>query len=307
MFRVKNFLSTAIAGFVLFAVHAGLDPQAAEARTSMAAFGQNYVPVTPATSEQAQLVYFRDGAAGQDAPGANVYIDGEYHTTLLPGGFTVICLAPGDHTLGAFENDAPLYRGKTDLIYRATVTAGDTYFVAAGRGKEGAPVPVSRADAERGLVNAREQIHVVSRASTVQPCQNPAGQLKTQDLILSSDVLFAFNKSAYRDITAEGRDHLEELASKLAQRQQDIEEIIVIGHADQIGGDASNMRLGSARAKTVMEFLAEHGVRRSLLSMKSMGSRDPVVTDCEGSRSELIACYAPNRRVVIRINNLNAN
>ena len=52
----------------------------------------------------------------------------------------------------------------------------------------------------------------------------------------------------------------------------------VVGHADKVGSDAYNDRLGLRRAKAVVAYLARHGIsRRRLDAVESRGESEPVV------------------------------
>ncbi|MFU5484801.1 DUF2846 domain-containing protein [Pseudomonas aeruginosa] len=143
-----------------------------EAPAGLKVFGEPYQAIPPAAADQAQVVYYRPGAQAK-APGANVYINGHFHTSLLPGGFSAFCLPPGSHMLGAYQQDAPLYRGKREELYRVQLEAGKTYFVKVADDGTGTPISVDRVEAEKGLQNARKQIHAISRAAT-QKCTTMA-------------------------------------------------------------------------------------------------------------------------------------
>lgn len=129
-------------------------------------FGDPYTEFLPAAPDQAHVIYFRPALESTQAAGANLYIDGRFHTTLLPGGYTSFCLPPGYHLLGAYQNDAPFYKGKTEELYRVNLEAGKTYFVKVSENGTGVPVSVERDEAEQSLKNTYEQIHVISRANT---------------------------------------------------------------------------------------------------------------------------------------------
>ena len=131
-------------------------------------FGDTYQAVPAAAQDQAQVIYYRPGTEANKASGANIYIDGHFHTSLQPGGFTKFCLPPGNHMLGAYQHDAPLYRGKREELYRVQLEAGKTYFVKVADDGSASPISVGRAEAEQSLHNARKQIHAISRASTQQ-------------------------------------------------------------------------------------------------------------------------------------------
>lgn len=161
----------AIVGILLLPVAAA---QVESAETSSAnnrpTVRESYLPVGRAAPDQAKLVYYRAATDTKSASGANVYVDQRFHASLQPAGFTVFCLAPGAHFIGAFTDDAPLYRGKHEQLYRVELEAGSTYFVRTSTDGSGAPVSVERDEAERELHNARNQVRFVSRAPT-QPCK----------------------------------------------------------------------------------------------------------------------------------------
>ncbi|WP_072445386.1 MULTISPECIES: OmpA family protein [Burkholderia] len=269
-------------------------------------FGETYAPVGVVGAQQAQIVYYRAGAGAATRSAAHVYVDGDFQTALLPNGYTVFCVAAGEHTLGAYLNEAPLYRGKTTDRFSANLQGGKTYFLKVQEGGNGAPQALPREQAERELSGARAQVHALPRASAVQACQTtplPAAPAQPQykDYTLSSDLLFAFGKSGYNDITGRGREEVGRMVEQIRAENTTLSQILVIGHADQIGSDAAAEKLGAARAATVRRMLIERGLPAAKISTESAGNTEPVVEACHGSKQAQIACYAPNRRVVVRV------
>lgn len=266
-------------------------------------FGNQYTPVAPVSAAQAQVVYYRAATMGAQNGAAHVYVDREFHTGLLPGGFTAFCVAPGSHTLGAYLNDAPEYKGKSTGVYSANLEGGMTYFLKAGEGATRAPQAVRRVDAERELAGTRKQVQALSRASTVQACDYqamPAATASFKDYALSSDVLFNFGKSGYADISPQGRQAIRDLISQLKSEHAALEHITVIGHTDPIGSAASNQALGLKRAQTVKRLIIDGGLSAMSIDASSRGANEPVSDGCNGSRAEQIVCYAQDRRVVVR-------
>ncbi|MFZ1873379.1 MAG: hypothetical protein WAU54_11500 [Chania sp.] len=141
--------------------------QVSSSTPKLMVFGEQYHGLQAGKSDRARVIYYRTGSEAQKLPGANIYIDGRYHTSLLPGGFSTFCLVPGEHTLGAYQNDAPLYRGKTEELYRVKLEAGKSYFIKVSDSGDSAPVPVTRTEAEQELKYTREQKHTVSRAAVL--------------------------------------------------------------------------------------------------------------------------------------------
>lgn len=68
----------------------------------------------------------------------------------------------------------------------------------------------------------------------------------------------------------------------------------VVGHADKVGSDAYNDRLGLRRARAVVAYLARKGISRGRLdALESRGEREPVVQTEERERR--------NRRTVTSV------
>lgn len=269
--------------------------------------GPGYRPGPAVASQLAQVVYFRGAAASSSGGGraaAHVYVDGEFHTALMPNGFTRFCVAKGTHGFEAYIGDAPAYAGKANPKTRGQLEGGKTYFVEVSERGMGEPVPFSRADAERLLANSHEQRRFVSRASTVVPCEDAPPTAAAPEKIrytLNADVLFGFGKGDFQAITPQGRAELKKVADQIrAQSPQSVSGVTVRGHADAIGSLASNQRLSEQRARTVSRVLTEEGISSNRIRAEGLGSSEPVVScTTGGSRQARIDCNSPNRRVEV--------
>lgn len=249
-----------------------------------------YQPVADVSQDQAQIVYFRPAALGSAQGNANVYVDGEFQTALIPGSYTAFCMKPGAHTLGAWLKDDPLYQGKQDTSHRVSLEGGKTYYIQVDQGKSRV---LGKAAATEMLKQTRLQNILQPRASAVVACR-----YTYKDYTLASDVMFAFGQSSQASITSTGRQEVNHIAQEVAKQNG---KVVVIGHTDPIGSASSNQRLGLKRAQTVRDLLVDEGVNAANISVASVGSREPVATGCEGlAKQQKIACYAPDRRVVIR-------
>lgn len=303
MFKRNNTLSVAVFAAALCATSFASAEQF-QAKPGQV-FGSTYSPVAPVSDGQAQVVYYRTSGVGQQKGAAHVYVDSEFHTGLLPGGYSTFCVVPGSRTLGAYLNDAPSYKGKNVDLYSANLEGGKTYFLRVQENGSGAPQAVTREEAERELMGSRSQVQALSRASKVQMCNNlstpPVQAAQFKDYALSGDVLFAFGKSGYQDISALGRKAIGELISQLHREHAKLDRIEVVGHTDPIGSYAANQVLGLKRAQTVRRLLVDGGLSASSVTASSAGSSEPVTDECYGSKPEQVACNAPNRRVVVRV------
>lgn len=123
----------------------------------------------------------------------------------------------------------------------------------------------------------------------------------TETIILESDTLFAFGRGDYGGLQQKGLDELNKLAQRLLNTQ-DLGQIIITGHADNIGNEESNLKLSLQRAMTIRQYLIGRGVPAGLIKAKGAGSERPIKTcDPTMPRAQLIECLAPNRRVEVEV------
>lgn len=131
---------------------------------------------------------------------------------------------------------------------------------------------------------------------------NPPAKAAPQQVerfTLSADALFAFDKYKLSDIKPRGREELDALARKLTAPDAKAEHIHVVGYTDRLGSPDYNQTLSERRATTVRDYLAGKGVASDHIDAEGRGEADPVKTCDDKSRAKLIACLAPNRRVVV--------
>jgi OOP family OmpA-OmpF porin len=113
---------------------------------------------------------------------------------------------------------------------------------------------------------------------------------------LGSDHAFAFNRAGLNPAAKKWIDS--EVIGRL-DKCANVQAVRIIGHADRLGSRQYNLRLSQKRADAVAAYLKARGVAASI-STRGAGESEPVQT-CAGkmSRTKLVACLAPNRRVVI--------
>ena len=178
----------------------------APARAHQPTFADAWAGSQPVVKELAQVVYYRDATPHKPVSGANIYIDGQYRTTLLPGGYTVFCLKPGDHSLGALLNEPPLYPGKSERFH-ATLQGGVTYYLRVDEKGKTLPQQVSPVVGEQQLKHAYRQQHTLNRSRNVEPCvYDNIRQLPAHDYTLELNRIIA----ADFYVTDQGRELLGE-------------------------------------------------------------------------------------------------
>jgi OOP family OmpA-OmpF porin len=162
--------------------------------------------------------------------------------------------------------------------------------------------PVPRAAAPAPVESAQRAEPPAPAPIAAAPIQQPAPPV-IQKLTLSTDVLFAFNKS---DLREGGQQKLDELADRA--KGADVDRVVVVGFADRIGSEEYNQQLSEKRAMAVKEYLAQKGVQTERVQAEGRGESDPVTGDqCkklgrESARnSKLVACLQPDRRVDVEL------
>ena len=102
---------------------------------------------------------------------------------------------------------------------------------------------------------------------------------------------FQFSSGA-SDITPKYLEEIKKIADFLKYNQK---KIIIIGHTDSVGSNASNLILSLQRAETVKTKLVDFGINQNRMITKGLGEEKPVVSnDTEEGRTK-------NRRVVFKV------
>lgn len=83
------------------------------------------------------------------------------------------------------------------------------------------------------------------------------------------EINFAFDRAVLTD----GYPSLLRLAELLQKHPE--YRVSLVGHADHVGSDAYNEKLGRARAETVKQFLVKYGARDNQITIETRGKRQP--------------------------------
>jgi len=139
-----------------------------------------------------------------------------------------------------------------------------------------------------------------ARPAPAKPAMKPA--MKPKVLKVSSTELFSFNKSV---LSAAGKAKLDsEVLAKLGGFAK-IQLLSVSGHTDRLGSAQYNQKLSEKRADVVKAYMVSKGVSASSIETFGYGKTNPVkACPDQKNRKALIACLAPNRRVVVHVQGL---
>jgi OmpA-OmpF porin, OOP family len=162
--------------------------------------------------------------------------------------------------------------------------------------------------AEREAANCPKPQITAATAVAGQPLNTnsqltpPVSSTPVDRFVLLSDSMFRFDKSDLASMLPAGKARIASVAKQLKQYSR-IERIVINGHTDRIGTTAYNLALSKSRADTVEGYLKSLGVNAGSVSTSGKGESEAVTVGCSDakSRSELIACLQPDRRVEIEV------
>ncbi len=137
---------------------------------------------------------------------------------------------------------------------------------------------------------------LVNQPPPAPPVAVEEGEVTT--LELSTDMLFEFDSARLR---AEGVRMLDERVIAALTDARKLQRIRLTGHADRLGPDDYNLALSQRRADAVKAHLVSKGLPSETVEAVGRGEAESLVSCQQQSRSQLIACLAPNRRVRVEI------
>lgn len=251
--------------------------------------------------DQGVLVVYRDPAATKGV--VRLSVDGEYFTSLLPGGYsqTVVCARTANLGAAYPEEDGNFVSKTQQTGYKIPVKAREATYIRISEKADGsisvAHLPFD--DAVPELKKMNFQTNLVSRVGKFD-CSGAKAVSETR-YVLDAEVLFAFDGASAQDISAQGKKELARLAGEI-KRQKNIDSVQVVGHTDPKGSAAYNQKLSEKRAQTVGRLLVNQGIAADAIFVAGMGKEQPVVADCEKRHKDRKAqndCNRPNRRVEI--------
>jgi OmpA-OmpF porin, OOP family len=116
----------------------------------------------------------------------------------------------------------------------------------------------------------------------------PPAYVPVPEKIVINGVNFDFDKSTLKPVARDILDHAVTVIQPSASSR-----FRISGHTDSVGSDAYNQGLSERRAKSVGDYLVEHGVQAQRLDAVGYGESRPVATN------DTVEGRAKNRRVEI--------
>jgi len=112
----------------------------------------------------------------------------------------------------------------------------------------------------------------------------------------------SFEPGAEAKLTPAAKAKLDGEVIAKAKELSSVDLIVVSGHSDRLGDVADNQKLSELRAEAVLEYLKSQRIEASFMDAMGFGQTLPV-KQCPGemSKTEMAACLAANRRVVVEV------
>ncbi len=123
------------------------------------------------------------------------------------------------------------------------------------------------------------------------PEAQPRVEVRDNKIVINEKVQFAFDKAT---ILPESFSLLDEVAGVIKKNPQ-IKKIRVEGYASSEGNAQHNLTLSQNRARSVMTYLAKHGITKKMLTSKGFGIENPIADNSTDAGREA------NRRVEFTI------
>jgi outer membrane protein OmpA-like peptidoglycan-associated protein len=235
-----------------------------------------YTPDDLLTARQA---LDRAEAAHEDDPGSNT----EAHLAYLAARRAQLAAARGDMA------QAKAAEAKARATYQAqlekTATSSQDQLAKTRGELEEAREATSSAEAAQQAAERRAAAALQSLSQIATVREEQRGMVIT----LSGSVLFPSGGATLSPIARQSLDQVAEALKQQAPEQQ----LIIEGHTDSRGSDATNERLSQERAQAVASYLATRGVDSSRIQVVGRGEEQPIASnDTTDGR-------ASNRRVEI--------
>ena len=261
--------------------------------------------VAPAENA-ASVVFLRESEAipGQSV---NVFVNGEYLASLLPGAYKQSIACVGNNRLTSkYTNVRTRYLEKEKEGQYFDVPAGQVTYFKVVPDASGAP-SLQPLDAQTGqelVDNMKEQVHTLPRVDKTPVCAAPV-VAPFKAFTLDASALFYFDKSDYANLLPKGKAEIQNVVQQIKAGNANIDRIVVTGYTDPEGTEKYNQGLSQRRAATIKRVMGESGLGQQNIIASGKGESNLVVSDCRkrfpNNARQRTLCDQPNRRVEIEL------
>jgi hypothetical protein len=218
-----------------------------ESRISWQTFQATPLAQATIAANQARIVFLRSGPMQDTATPADIYVNGRFHSAVLPGAYAEAFVCAGEHQIEIKSRaTAGIDPAKTPSL-KVQVKSKQTTYVGLGDPRTPQALRTLAANAlPRDVAQLQRQNHAVSRLGAPANCKAQETRYN-----LASELLFRFGKSDVQDLLSTGEAEIIRLARKIREEHATIEaaeEIMVMG-----GGEIYRQALPFAQRLYITE------------------------------------------------------
>jgi len=288
-------LTTAV---VSWQVHAQSDTNAGPNKPKYGVnkpLGETYAAARSVADEQTRLVLYRtpaDKSIRADKLGViSVYLNERYHASLQSEAFSIICMGgkKTDVRTRYLPDQSAEIRPELDTRHTLSVEGGQSVYlrIAEVANNKSRIEVVTPQVAANDLVDAKQQMHTLSRVPGAQPCREAEDTRIVFDpnvITFGSDAIFESKKTEIHAISPQGNQELKQIIQKINVKYKTFSDIKVhvVGFADDERDEAVNQRISQERAKTVRTYFQSQGLRSTALTYEGRGSQEKQKADLFG-------------------------
>jgi outer membrane protein OmpA-like peptidoglycan-associated protein len=180
----------------------------------------------------------------------------------------------------------------------------ESYILLRGRGRKASEeiVPLFLPTADVNVLSASFSSKSLSLPKIKEHLKTVSPHCTPEFDVSTIGVEFGFDEYV---LSKDGKEQLTPLIEAILKAPFQVEEVEVIGHADNIGQSSRNDWLAGQRARRVALYLrkmTENSAPRLVINEINKGNAESLVSDCRKLKLQSkIKCEIPNRRVIVRI------
>jgi OmpA-OmpF porin, OOP family len=152
---------------------------------------------------------------------------------------------------------------------------------------------VAAATATPVMAQSKPEVTIIQAA--------PAAPIIITKFVLLTDALFPFDRFQEKDLSAGGRNHLNQMVEKLPKLSSVGAKINVTGYADKLGTKEYNLALSEKRAQTIRAYLVSKGIAADSIKAQAGEWKNHSDSCNSKDKTSQIACLSADRRVEIEV------
>lgn len=293
-FIVKKMAIIACALFIPFAQATPRENHSPQAVVDVDIAGK--LPVIEALS---QVIYYREKNIISNNSGANIYVDGEFHTSLLTGSYTAFCIQPGKHILETVIGKGRDFYGEKRSLHQQQFLGGKTYYFRVNEQGNMLPDAMPKTLGEQALLGSYPMRRFLDRASSTESCFYDANRMQPpRDYALDAVLLFGPDSHS-AELTLRGRQTLADLALALRTYHTRLWNIKILPtqrHSLML------VPINQKRAEVIKRTLAQNAIAENIFTLDATHIASTVYENCMSSDGKVNACLPDAARVLIRVN-----